>query len=177
MEPMAPIAARLAEPELPSGGQLSADMIYRYSRQLILPSFGVEAQANLLKSFVLVIGAGGLGSPALLYLAACGVGVWIYVLSVFCFHDFVVLHFDFFFYVGWNEMTVVSEWRPGRLGIVDHDVVELNNLHRQVNQFKLRSLFWCNLIRSVGIAEYGDKEIMYVKSACVLFSVDWIWIR
>lgn len=68
-------APRLAAPEPPSGGQLSADMIYRYSRQLILPSFGVEAQANLLKSSVLVIGAGGLGSPALLYLAACGVGM------------------------------------------------------------------------------------------------------
>lgn len=59
-----------------SPGQLSADMIYRYSRQLILPSFGVEAQENLLKSSILVIGAGGLGSPALLYLAACGVGVY-----------------------------------------------------------------------------------------------------
>lgn len=64
-------------PEPPSDGQLSADMIYRYSRQLILPSFGVEAQASLLKSSVLVIGAGGLGSPALLYLAACGVGLCI----------------------------------------------------------------------------------------------------
>lgn len=72
---------------------LSPDMIYRYSRHLLLPSFGVEGQSNLLKSSILVIGAGGLGSPALLYLAACGVG---------------------------------------RLGIVDHDVVELNNMHRQV---------------------------------------------
>lgn len=61
--------------ETPFDGQLSPDMIYRYSRQLLLPLFGVEAQANLLKSSVLVIGAGGLGSPALLYLAACGVGV------------------------------------------------------------------------------------------------------
>ncbi|XP_073158295.1 adenylyltransferase and sulfurtransferase MOCS3-like [Henckelia pumila] len=56
-------------------------------------NIGVEAQTNLLKSSVLVIGAGGLGSPALLYLAACGVG---------------------------------------RVGIVDHDVVELNNLHRLI---------------------------------------------
>lgn len=56
------------------GHGLASDMIYRYSRQLLLPSFGVQGQANLLKSSVLVIGAGGLGSPALLYLAACGVG-------------------------------------------------------------------------------------------------------
>ncbi|KAJ0571551.1 putative transferase [Helianthus annuus] len=75
------------------GHDLTPDMIYRYSRQLLLPSFGVQGQSNLLKSSILVIGAGGLGSPALLYLAACGVG---------------------------------------KLGMVDHDVVELNNLHRQI---------------------------------------------
>ncbi|KAF3453401.1 hypothetical protein FNV43_RR03841 [Rhamnella rubrinervis] len=75
------------------GHGLSPDMVYRYSRHLLLPTFGVQAQSNILKSSILVIGAGGLGSPALLYLAACGVG---------------------------------------RLGIVDHDVVELNNMHRQI---------------------------------------------
>jgi adenylyltransferase/sulfurtransferase len=63
----------LTAPELEHG--LSPDQIYRYSRQLLLPSFAVEGQSNLLKSSVLVIGAGGLGSPALLYLAACGVGM------------------------------------------------------------------------------------------------------
>ena len=51
------------------------------------------AQARLLNSSVLIIGAGGLGSPAALYLAAAG---------------------------------------AGRIGIVDQDVVELNNLHRQI---------------------------------------------
>ncbi|OMP04362.1 UBA/THIF-type NAD/FAD binding protein [Corchorus olitorius] len=84
-----PISA--ADANLANG--LSSDSVYRYSRHLLLPSFGVQAQSNLLKSSILVVGAGGLGSPALLYLAACGVG---------------------------------------RLGIVDHDVVELNNMHRQV---------------------------------------------
>ncbi|KAK4714934.1 hypothetical protein R3W88_020841 [Solanum pinnatisectum] len=83
----------LSNGDLNNSNGLSPDMIYRYSRHLLLPSFGVQGQANLLKSSVLVIGAGGLGSPALLYLAACGVG---------------------------------------RIGIVDHDVVELNNLQRQI---------------------------------------------
>lgn len=65
----------------------------RYSRHLILPDVGEAGQLKLLGSKVLVVGAGGLGSPALLYLAAAGVGT---------------------------------------IGIVDADVVEDNNLQRQV---------------------------------------------
>lgn len=66
--------------------------VERYSRQLVLPDLGPEGQIRLKSSSVLIIGAGGLGLPALTYLAASGVG---------------------------------------RLGIVDHDIVEVSNLHRQ----------------------------------------------
>ena len=55
-------------------GELSKDEIARYSRHLLIPDFGVEGQKCLKNSKVLVIGAGGLGSPVLLYLAAAGVG-------------------------------------------------------------------------------------------------------
>jgi adenylyltransferase/sulfurtransferase len=65
----------------------------RYHRQMILAEFGEEGQKKLLKSKVLVIGAGGLGCPSLQYLTAAGVGT---------------------------------------IGIIDDDVVALNNLHRQV---------------------------------------------
>ena len=50
------------------------EQMQRYSRHLILKGVGVKGQKKLLESKVLVIGAGGLGSPAILYLAASGVG-------------------------------------------------------------------------------------------------------
>lgn len=65
----------------------------RYARQMQLPGFGAAGQEALGRSHVAVVGAGGLGSPALLYLAAAGVG---------------------------------------RITIIDDDVVDLSNLHRQV---------------------------------------------
>ena len=69
------------------------EQTWRYARHLLMPELGAEAHERLQAGRVLVVGAGGLGSSALYYLAAAGVG---------------------------------------HLGIVDHDVVELSNLQRQI---------------------------------------------
>ena len=48
--------------------------LLRYNRQILLPQIGIEGQQRLLNSKALIIGMGGLGSPAAMYLAAAGVG-------------------------------------------------------------------------------------------------------
>lgn len=80
-------------PLVAPGPPLSAAERSRYARHLLLADFGAEAQRRVRAACVLVIGAGGLGSPILQYLAAAGVG---------------------------------------RITIVDDDVVDESNLHRQV---------------------------------------------
>jgi len=72
---------------------LTREETLRYGRHLILPEVGVEGQKRLKAGSVLLVGAGGLGSPLALYLAAAGVG---------------------------------------RIGMVDFDVVDASNLHRQL---------------------------------------------
>lgn len=73
--------------------QLDEDARERYSRHLLMPEVGEAGQLKLLASRVLLVGAGGLGSPAAFYLAAAGIG---------------------------------------KLGLVDHDVVDRSNLQRQI---------------------------------------------
>jgi adenylyltransferase/sulfurtransferase len=73
--------------------ELSREEVLRYSRHLILPDVGLAGQKRLKEAKVLCVGAGGLGSPLAMYLAAAGVGT---------------------------------------IGVVDFDVVDASNLHRQV---------------------------------------------
>ena len=61
-------------PLVTPGPALSVDEVRRYSRHLIIPDVAMAGQQRMMNAKVLCVGAGGLGSPALMYLAAAGIG-------------------------------------------------------------------------------------------------------
>lgn len=96
---------------------LTNEQVKRYSRHLIMPEVGVEGQEKLINSSVLCIGAGGLGSPLALYLAAAGVG------------HLGVLDFDVVDFSNLQRQIIHSEKTVGELKVesAKKRILELNS--------------------------------------------------
>ncbi|PKF72987.1 HesA/MoeB/ThiF family protein [Chryseobacterium sp. PMSZPI] len=100
------------------------DIFKRYSRQIFIDEIGLEGQKKIMTSKVLVIGAGGLGSPVIQYLTAAGVGT----LAVADF-DKVELH-------NLNRQVIHNENGIGTLKVKSAEVF-VNNLNHQVNFIRI----------------------------------------
>ena len=156
-------------PLVAPAGDLSMDEVRRYSRHLIIPDVGMDGQKRLKNARVLCVGAGGLGSPALMYLAAAGVGT-----------------------LGIIEFDVVDESNLQRQIIHGHSdvgrskaesaresVTEINpfvqvNLHTErLDSFNAMELFAQYDLIVDGTDNFATRYL--VNDACVLLGKPYVW--
>lgn len=141
----------------------------RYQQQIKLDGFGEVAQSKLAQSHVLVVGAGGLGSPALLYLAASGVG------KITLIDDDVVslsnLHRQILFQeqdIGLNKVTQAAH----KLNQLNSTVV-INPVVDRLNELNV-----CGLINQVDLVIDGSDNIQtryLINGQCIDSGVPWIF--
>ena len=156
-------------PLVQPAAELSVDEVRRYSRHIIIPDVGMDGQKRLKNARVLCIGAGGLGSPALMYLAAAGVGT-----------------------IGIVEFDVVDESNLQRQIIHGHsdigrpkaqsaaDSVREINPYVQVNihEMRLDSTNVFNLFSQYDLIVDGTDNFAtryLVNDACVLLNKPYVW--
>jgi len=146
----------------PAPASLTNDEILRYSRHLIMPEVGMEGQQKLKAARVLCIGAGGLGSPLALYLAAAGVGT------------LGVVDFDVVDYTNLQRQIIYSTADVGRKKL-DSAAEKLKGINPFLNlrtfETKLTSANALDLFREFDIVADGTDNFptrYLVNDACVL---------
>jgi sulfur-carrier protein adenylyltransferase/sulfurtransferase len=152
----------------PAAG-LSKEEVARYSRHLIIPDVGMDGQRRLKNAKVLVVGAGGLGSPALLYLAAAGVGT----LGVI---DFDVV----------DESNLQRQIIHGQSDIGRPKGESARDSVREINPFVKVNLHQVRLDSSNALDIFRDYDLIVdgtdnfatrylVNDACVLLGKPYVW--
>ncbi|MGH7901787.1 MAG: molybdopterin-synthase adenylyltransferase MoeB [Thermodesulfobacteriota bacterium] len=141
---------------------LTKRQVSRYSRHLIMPEVGVEGQEKLSESKLLCIGAGGLGSPLALYLAAAGVG------------NLGILDFDVVDFSNLQRQIIHSEENIGKLKVesAKERLLQLNSdINVKVYNTRLTSENAMNIIKDYDIVVDGTDNFAtryLVNDACVL---------
>jgi sulfur-carrier protein adenylyltransferase/sulfurtransferase len=160
-----PALPPLVEP----AAELTREEVARYSRHLIIPDVGMDGQKRLKNAKVLVVGAGGLGSPALLYLAAAGVGT----LGVI---DFDVV----------DESNLQRQIIHGQSDIGRPKAESARDSVREVNPFVQMRLHQERLDSSNALDIFRDYDLILdgtdnfatrylVNDACVILGKPYVW--
>ena len=156
-------------PLVEPAADLSVDEVRRYSRHLIIPDVATTGQKRLKNAKVLVVGAGGLGSPALLYLAAAGVGT------------LGILDFDVVDETNLQRQVIHGQSDVGRLKAESarESIEEINPYVRVVvHAERLDSTNALDLFRGYDLIVDGTDNFptrYLVNDACVLLGKPYVW--
>jgi len=156
-------------PLVEPAAELTREEVARYSRHLIIPDVGMDGQKRLKNARVLVVGAGGLGSPALLYLAAAGVGTLGIV-------DFDVV----------DESNLQRQVIHGQSDIGRPKAESARDSIREINPLVQVRLHTARLDSSNVLDVFGDYDLIVdgtdnfatrylVNDACVLLGKPYVW--
>ncbi len=149
--------------------ELTQEEISRYSRHLLIPDVGMKGQRRLKNSKVLVIGAGGLGSPVLLYLAAAGVGT------------LGIVDFDMVDESNLQRQIIHGQSDIGRFKSMSaqDSIKELNPyVHVQLHNVRLETTNAIEIISGYDLVIDGTDNFAtryLVNDACVLAGKPYVW--
>jgi adenylyltransferase/sulfurtransferase len=149
--------------EIVVSNELTPKEIERYSRHLVIPEVGIEGQQKLKSARVLLIGAGGLGSPAAMYLAAAGVG------------KIGIVDFDTVSYSNLQRQVIYSTNDVGhpKTGLAKQRLHEINpNIEIETFDTKLTK---DNALEIAQISEETDGTLHSRVLPGLWFRAEWFW--